>query len=794
MKIIWHESDGEYFDVGTNAFRRFRKRFNLTDPTVLFESTTFKINIACSGKYLLYVNGHYIARGPARYDRRWPQYDSHNISDYLSIGSNTIAILCLYEGYGTGQSMISPPGLVIDLTSKKKDHSKQSIIQSDESWKSSKTIAYKDNAPRINGRQGSIEIFDAQLDEPEWYSPEFDDTHWPFARVHKHALNVSHFWNLSPRDIPLLHEAPQTATRIVATGIADSQLLPTAESTSDIHETMRRFLLQAPLEPGSELTEQLLSSNSDKAILYLYEFSKLFAGYLRLYINGEAGQIVDCIYLEALPQTREGKFNFEGIITSENRPMDRFILRDGDNNLEVSFGWKAFRYVLLVIHPALSLPEIKNVSILTREYPYSPINRFISSDPELNKIFEICQHTARICAQDAFVDSPSREQQQWIGDGRWTSLTYFHLTGDAQLYRRMLVQIGQSQDHTGMIKPRHPDDHNNIPPIPAFALSWVSSFYEYFLHTGDLELVREWWPNIKRLLAYFRNYVDSDGLLSNVPGWFFIDWGHPPKIMDVRRGGAIAAINLQYIEALLFAAEISNALGQSQKCKILQSQALEMRNTCQKQFWNRDLGAYVDCIVDGTQSTSVSEQTNSLALLFLHGFGPYAPVNPPNPSNNHQDRVVKIVQNVYFRAWKPEEDIENSTAPVPCSPFYMIRLLQALSLHGEDHLALDILKARYRIFLQANSTTTWEKWALYRSDDSGIQHIDSASHGWGASPILFLFNELLGISPLSPGYKEYRFNPHLAGMTHLSGKFRLPDEAGSLNIHVSPSGPNLIQQ
>jgi hypothetical protein len=795
MKIIWHDSDGEYFDVGTNAFRRFRNRFNLADSTVPLGSTTFQINITCSGKYLLYLNGHYIGRGPARYDRRWPQYDIYDIGNYLHTGSNTIAILCLYEGFGTGQSMVSPPGLVLELTSKENDNPEQLLLQSDESWKSSKAAAFNNDAPRINGRQGSIEIFDARLDEPGWYSPDFDDTHWSFVHVHKHALNVSHFWNLSPRDIPLLQETQKTATGIVAIGEADGHLLPTAENTSGIHKGMRRFLLQASLEPRSSLLKSISTSHSSsKAILYLYEFTKLFAGYLQLHINGKAGQIVDCIYLESLPQIREGKFNLEGIVTSENRPMDRFILGNGDNHFEVAFSWKAFRYVLLVLHPNPSTSEIKNVYVLSRRYPSTLINRFNSSDLELNKIFDICQHTARICAQDAFVDSPSREQQQWIGDGRWTALVYFYLTGDAQLYRRMLIQIGQSQDHTGMIKPRHPDDHNNIPPIPAFALSWISAFYEYFLHTGDLNLAREWWPNINQLLAYFRKHVGSNGLLSNVPGWFFIDWGHPPKIMDVRRGGFVAAINLQYIEALLFAAEISNALGQAQQSRTLHLQALELKEECRRLFWNQDLGAYVDCVTNGAQSTSVSEQTNSLALLFLHGSGPYATVNLTDHSEDYQKRVELIIQNVFSCAWKPEEDIEHSTAPVPCSPFYMIRLLQGLALHEEHQLALDILKARYRIFLQADSTTTWEKWTLYRLDDHGIQHMDSASHGWGASPILFLFKDLLGISPKDPGYKEFSFTPHLGAMTHLSGEFRILGKPVSLSIDISPSSTNLIQK
>lgn len=794
MKIIWHQPDGEYFDIKSNVFRRFRKHFTLAKSFTEDDSNTFEINIACSGKYILYVNGNYVARGPVRYDRRWPQYDVLDISDELKTGGNVVAILCLYEGYGTGQSMISPPGLALELNARRDSSPHQLILCSDESWKSSEAEAFDCDAPRINGRQGSIEIFNAQLDEPDWTIPDFDDHHWPVVRVHKHALKVSHLWNLKPRDIPLLDETRQTANGIIATGEGNARLLAAEKATVRIWQNLQLFLDQTSLTLRNESPEaEAPSAETHKAILQLHAFAKLYAGYLQLHVSGTAGQIIDCIYLEALPPATNGKLNLKSLITPENRPMDRFILDEGENHLEVAFGWKAFRYVLLVIHPSRSFPAIKKVSIVSREYPFRRLNRFMSSDPELNSIFEICQHTARICAQDAFVDSPSREQQQWIGDGRWTALVYFHLTGDSQLYRRMLVQIGQSQDFSGMIKPRHPDDHNNIPPIPAFALSWISAFYEYFLHTGDLKLVREWWPNIEHLLAWFRRHQNDDGVLSNVPGWFFIDWGNPPQLMDVMRGGEVAALNLQYVEALLFSAEISEALGEKQTCKEIREQVFSLQAECRKLFWNQSLGAYIDCVTDGKQSTTISEQTNALALLFLHGTGPYPTINFPHHSKRHPERIDQILRNVFSHAWKPDDNLSNSSTPVPSSPFYMIRLLQALSLHDEHHLALDILKARYRIFLQADSTTTWEKWTLYRLDDEGNQHIDSASHGWGASPVLFFFNELLGISPLRPGYEDHSFNPHLAGLEYLSGNYRFPGKNASLAIEVSPGRVNLTQ-
>ena len=786
MKIIWHDTDGEYFDAGINIYRQFRKSFVLADV----DQANHKVKIICSGQYLLYINDTYIGRGPGRYDRRWPSYDTIDVSTYVNSGLNTVAILCLYQGYGTGQSMVSPPGLSFELTRSDGGNPHQQVICSDETWKSSQALAFNDDAPRINGRQGNIEIFDARKDKSRWMSPEYDDRDWLPVKILKHELRVSHFWNLSPRDIPLLHEAKTPALQVVANGWGKAALLPPADKPHQLWTDIKRFLDQAslciqhciaPEDAETEIPEH-------SAILKLYECSKLYAGYLHLDITGHSGQIVDCIYMEMLPPSKDGKLVLDGLITSENRPMDRFILREGRNRLEVAFGWKAFRYVLLIVHPSPGKPVIHEVSILTREYPFKQTGNFSSSDPELNAIFEICKHTARICAQDAFVDSPSREQQQWIGDGRWTALVYFHLTGDSRLYRRMLVQIGQSQDYTGMIKPRHPDDHNNIPPIPAFALSWIAAFYEYYLHTGDLQTPGEWWSNIEHCLSWFAKHENSDGLLSDVPGWFFIDWGKPPETMDIKRGGLIAALNLQYIEALLYAAELSSALDKPDRAQALRKKASLLQDRCRKIFWNTDLGAYTDCVVEAVQSQVVSEQTNSLALLYLHGNGPLATINRNGENSEYPERIPLIMENVFQRAWQPQQSCKIGS-PVPCSPFYMIRLLQALSRHNQHQLALQLLKARYKIFLEAGSTTTWEKWSLYRFDEKNNLHTDSACHGWGSTPILFFITELLGLKPLRPGYLEYQFQPQCCNIDFLRGELSTP--SADLKMFVSPKKKQL---
>ncbi len=52
-----------------------------------------KLMIFADSRYLLWINGKYIERGPCRFDPKGPQYDLIDIKDRIRKGKNTIAVL-----------------------------------------------------------------------------------------------------------------------------------------------------------------------------------------------------------------------------------------------------------------------------------------------------------------------------------------------------------------------------------------------------------------------------------------------------------------------------------------------------------------------------------------------------------------------------------------------------------------------------------------------------------------------------------------------------------------------------
>ncbi|MBR2000289.1 MAG: hypothetical protein IJ992_07220, partial [Lentisphaeria bacterium] len=50
----------------------------------------------------------------------------------------------------------------------------------------------------------------------------------------------------------------------------------------------------------------------------------------------------------------------------------------------------------------------------------------------------------------------------------------------------------------------------------------------------------------------------------------------------------------------------------------------------------------------------------------------------------------------------------------------------------------------------------------------------SLCHGWSAAPAFYDSSYILGITPLTPGYRMFRFSPYSGGMDHASGTVATP--------------------
>jgi len=191
-KFIWCEPGTS----GRNDYVLFRHHFTLANqPKRAF------LHLFADTRYRLTINGQQVGHGPARFKRPFPEYDSHDVKDFLVKGKNSIAILVCSLEIGTFLSDPGPGGLIAwgEVTDMK---GKKVTFQTDSSWKAKRSPAHESLTPELSFAVGPGEECDLRKWPVGWEEPGFDDSQWPTAR----ELETASWGKLTKRSIPALDE------------------------------------------------------------------------------------------------------------------------------------------------------------------------------------------------------------------------------------------------------------------------------------------------------------------------------------------------------------------------------------------------------------------------------------------------------------------------------------------------------------------------------------------------------------------------------------------------------------
>ncbi|MCK4244860.1 MAG: family 78 glycoside hydrolase catalytic domain [Candidatus Omnitrophica bacterium] len=202
-KARWIWQKGE--SAPRNYFLYFRKGFNL-----LSLPKKASLSISADSRYILYLNGEYLGRGPARSFPEHQQFDSYNVEGKLIEGKNVVAVLVHHFGESNFQYIEGRGGLICQL-----DYEKASVI-SDKNWKVKRCKAFARFVPRVSFTQGFEEEYDSGKEISNWQEIGFDDSSWQNGIELKGNLP----WKrLEPRDIPFLSQEPVLPVRILETEV-----------------------------------------------------------------------------------------------------------------------------------------------------------------------------------------------------------------------------------------------------------------------------------------------------------------------------------------------------------------------------------------------------------------------------------------------------------------------------------------------------------------------------------------------------------------------------------------------
>jgi hypothetical protein len=155
------------------------------------------MRITADSFYRLYVNGQWVADGPARC---WPehfQYDVLDVSNYLRDGMNHLEVVARYYGVGDFHKVPKQPGLLAQLDVAAAD-GRSTCCTSDDSWMVAEAPAWLSATPKVSIQMEPFELYDARLADDLRFSP---------AKV-VCAADAGPWRELHPRDSALLTREP----------------------------------------------------------------------------------------------------------------------------------------------------------------------------------------------------------------------------------------------------------------------------------------------------------------------------------------------------------------------------------------------------------------------------------------------------------------------------------------------------------------------------------------------------------------------------------------------------------
>ncbi len=367
------------------------------------------------------------------------------------------------------------------------------------------------------------------------------------------------------------------------------------------------------------------------------------------------------------------------------------------------------------------------------------------------------------------VDGAKRDRVVWSGDLGTEAPTVFDSSDDPAFIEESLQLLASYQQANGAagtsVDPTAP--LGTFPePTPAYSASYstdvVNDIATYYLYTKDLAFVRAQWPTITRELAYDRSLVDSRGLLVT-NGQNGQDWDY----YDGEKIGEVTAFNDIYYEALVNAATMADALGQSGDAGLDRSEAAQLQSAINRYLFNPSLGVYE---MSNLEPDVVAQDANTLAVEFA-----IPPASEDAAILRRMERLLPTTSS------GPEAFTANSTYRPQVSPFVTNDEVAALFETGQSDAAVALIEQLWGHMDAPGLNDSRADWELVAADGSpGFGAETSLAHGWASGATAQLSSQVLGVTPTAAGFSRWSVDPHPGTLTWVEGK--VPTPAGAISV------------
>lgn len=455
----------------------------------------------------------------------------------------------------------------------------------------------------------------------------------------------------------------------------------------------------------------------------LLDFGRERVGTLHAAAQGRAGQQLTLRFGEELDGA--GRVRFE--LRCNCRYEESWTLADGISILH-PFDYKAFRYVEVL---GLDAPgvELTQCWVWERHYPMDEgLCALSCPQDQLEDIFAICKNAVRCGSQEAYLDCPSREKGQYLGDAVITARSQVWLTGNTDLLRKCVRDFMACARVTPALPAVAPGAL--IQEIADFSLLFPALPLTDYDFTGDRGFLGECYPAVEGIVRYFARYQRPDGLLENVShGWNLVDW--PENLRDgydfpltrpVVGEGCHNVINALWYACLLMKERMERELALPRT-----GESRRVGEAFRAAFWRDGPGLFAD--------SEVSAHCSLHANLYPACFG----LTPEGGADAYERLLL--------------------TPGRVCGVFPMYFALRGLGRLGRYDALYRLLTREdehgWRNMLREGATACFEAWGKEQKWNTSL------CHPWASGAIPVIIEELAGLRPCPEEAEGLCFEPHL---------------------------------
>ncbi len=668
---------------------QFKSFFNVCDT-----DKKHTVKIATSGIYQLFINGKFVAYGPARAGKYHFRVDEIDVSKFIKSGKNTAVIEVAGYYTTTFYIMQQPSFLQAEIFC-----DSVSLNATGSDFTARVNPYYIQKAEKYSYQRPQLEIYRLK-DGDTFFTDDCQGTE-TIAETEEKTLigrraDYPIYEELNPVKIgngKVVHLDIEPQKNRTLT-VINSQM--TGYKYEELDMCVNELMQTLDSEAGDFKNNDILS-NDEYA---LFELPYNASGMLRFDVECKEDTTLLIGFDEILGD--DGKLH---PLRFDVTNGIYYELKPGKYHLQF---FEVYTMKYIAANVLKGSCEFKNLTMV--EFKHPPVkHNIVGKTPEIQKIIDAAVETYKQNAVDLFTDCPSRERAGWLCDSFFLGRVAYCLDGNCDIETDFLENFLHEENFEalpeGMVHMSYPGDHRNGNFIPNWAMWMVLQLEEYAVRAGNRELIDRFKVKVEKLLKYFEALENEDGLLEKLRGWIFVEWSRANQLVqDVNYPS-----NMMYSKILKIAGKLYDRPEWIEKGEKIKNEVL-------KQSWNGKF--FVDNAVrDENGKLVLSGETTEVCQYYAYFCDIVT-------TETHKDLFDTLLND-----FGPHRKIENKWPDVHFAnvlPGSYMRL-EILMQHGYKDKVLEEIVG-YFLYMAERTGTLWEH------DDTS----NSCCHGFASHVLCWL--------------------------------------------------------